>query len=329
MTTVKITELADIGANLASSTVVPVVNMAGTPTTQKTNIGNIANIILEGAGVDYPEATVALLAQTVSNAAQPNITSVGTLTTLAVSGNASVNGNLTSNGTAYLGNISTTGLASITTLNVGTTANLGAVGNVKITGGTAGQILSTDGAGNLSWTSDTTTYGNSNVVTLLSAFGSNTITTTGNVSGGNVLTSANVIANGVIESGTGFSTGGYLSVDGNTDLHNTIVTGNLSATGNITANNLGNISAINLTGSTSNVLYGNGVFAPASGGGNYGDSNVVSLLSAFGSNTITTTGNVSVGNVLINNTLTIGNATITEINPIVLGFTDDIYVIIF
>ena len=106
MTTVKITELANIGANLASSTLVPVVNMAGTPVTQKTNIGNIANLILEGAGSDYPEATVALLAQTVSNAAQPNITSVGTLTNITVSGNASINGNITSNGTSYLGNIS-------------------------------------------------------------------------------------------------------------------------------------------------------------------------------------------------------------------------------
>ena len=119
MTTIKITELSDIGANLTSSTVLPVVNMAGTPVTQKTNIGNIANLILEGAGSDYPEATVALLAQTVSNAAQPNITSVGTLTNVVVSGNASINGNITSNGTAYLGNISTTGSASITTLSVG------------------------------------------------------------------------------------------------------------------------------------------------------------------------------------------------------------------
>jgi hypothetical protein len=32
------------------------------------------------------------------------------------------------------------------------TANLGAVGNVKITGGSVNQILSTDGTGNLSWT---------------------------------------------------------------------------------------------------------------------------------------------------------------------------------
>jgi len=200
--TVKITELSDIGANLASSTVVPVVNMAGIPITQKTNIGNIANIILEGAGVDYPEATVALLAQTVSNAAQPNITSVGTLTSLSVTGNTA----------------------------------LGAVGNVKITGGSSGQILSTDGAGNLSWTNDTTTYGNSNVATLLSAFGSNIISTTGNITGGNLVTGGQVVASGNVSSGTGLSTGGFLSVDGTADLHDTSVTGNLSATGNVTAN---------------------------------------------------------------------------------------------
>ena len=129
MTTVKITELSDIGANLASSTVIPVVNMAGTPITQKTNVGNIANIILEGAGVDYPEATVALLAQTVSNAAQPNITSVGTLTNVVVSGNANVG-----------------------ILKVSGTSNLGAVGNVTITGGSNGQVLTTDGSNVLSWT---------------------------------------------------------------------------------------------------------------------------------------------------------------------------------
>ena len=51
MTTIKITELTDIGANLATSSLVPVVNMAGVPVTQKTDIGNIANVILVGAGV--------------------------------------------------------------------------------------------------------------------------------------------------------------------------------------------------------------------------------------------------------------------------------------
>ena len=146
MTTIKITELANIGSDLASSTVVPVVNMAGTPVTQKTNIGNIANIVLQGAGVDYAEATIALLAQTVSNAAQPNITSVGILSSLEVTND------ITASGTSYLGNISTTGVASITTLVVGTTADLGSVNNIIIEGGTDGQVLSTDGDGNLSWT---------------------------------------------------------------------------------------------------------------------------------------------------------------------------------
>jgi hypothetical protein len=37
--------------------------------------------------------------------------------------------------------------------------------------------------------------------------------------------------------------------------------GDLSVTGNISAANLGNIASVNLTGSSSNVLYGNGTFA--------------------------------------------------------------------
>jgi hypothetical protein len=66
------------------------------------------------------------------------------------------------------------------------TANLGNVGNVTITGGSANYVLQTDGAGNLSWTAQTggggnSTYGDSNVVTLLASYGSNSISTTGNV----------------------------------------------------------------------------------------------------------------------------------------------------
>ena len=56
----------------------------------------------------------------------------------------------------------------------------------------------------------------------------------------------------------------------------------------------GNITSVNLDGSSSNVLYGNGTFAPA--GGNYGDSNVVTLLTSYGSNSISTTGNIQSGN---------------------------------
>ena len=105
-TQIKITQLVDIGANLTTTTVLPVVNMTGVPTTQKTNLGNVGNIILAGAGTLFRNAALANLAYSVTNAAQPNITSVGTL------------------------NINT----------------------LKISGGTTGQVLSTDGDGNLSWT---------------------------------------------------------------------------------------------------------------------------------------------------------------------------------
>jgi hypothetical protein len=113
-----------------------------------------------------------------------------------VSGNASVNGNIISNGTAYLGNISTTGSASITTLSVGATANLGAVGNITITGGTAGQVLTTNGSNVLSWTSAAGTYGNSNVAAYLPTY-------TGNI-GANVVT-ANLFV-GIVKTGV-FVTG--------------------------------------------------------------------------------------------------------------------------
>jgi hypothetical protein len=111
-------------------------------------------------------------------------------------------------------------------------------------------------------------------------------------------TVATIDANGF--TATGNVSAGYLKGDG----------GNIS---NITAANitgLGNVALINTDGNSSNVLYGNGAFAAAGGGGgSYGDSNVVTLLNAFGSNTITTTGNVSVGNITATN---IGN--ISSIN---------------
>jgi hypothetical protein len=261
MTTIKITQLTDVGANLITSTVLPVVNMAGTPTTQKTTLGNIANVVLAGAGGNYTAAAVAILAQKVTNAAQPNITSVGTLTSLVVSGNA-----------------------SITTLSIGATANLGAVGNITITGGTAGQVLSTNGNGVLSWASDATSYGNSNVAAYLPTY-------TGNI-GGNVVT-ANLFSG----NGTNLTNIAGANVSGFVPNANVANTAFAVAAANVSG--LGNIAVLNLDGNASNVLRGNGTWG-ADANSAYGNSNVVSLLGAFGSNTITTTGNVSVGNIIGN-----------------------------
>ena len=99
--------------------------------------------------------------------------------------------------------------------------------------------------------------------------------------------SANTVAS--IDAGgfsaTGNVTAGHLKGEGG-NISNIVV-------GNVTG--LGNIAVINLTGSSSNVLYGNGVFAPASGGG--GSSNIangnsnVNIATANGNVTIAAVGN--------------------------------------
>jgi hypothetical protein len=110
-------------------------------------------LILNGAGGSYfPPAAQAVLAQSVTNAAQPNITSVGTLTSLAVTGNV----------------------------------NLGSVGNITIAGGSSGQILSTNGNGALSWVNDSSgTYSNNDVANYLPTYtgivGANKISSGSNV----------------------------------------------------------------------------------------------------------------------------------------------------
>ena len=87
-------------------------------------------------------------------------------------------------------------------------------------------------------------YGNSNVVTLLSAFGSNTVSTTGNVTGGNVLA------------------GGIISATGNIFGGNAVFTGNLSVAGNVTYINSNVVTindlAINLANNAANISLING-----------------------------------------------------------------------
>jgi hypothetical protein len=92
------------------------------------NLDGIANLAVYAAtansvagGNVAGQVGNALIASTVYTNAQPNITSVGTLTSLTVNG-----------GTA-----------------------LGSISNVKITGGTNGYYLQTDGTGNLSWVAGT------------------------------------------------------------------------------------------------------------------------------------------------------------------------------
>lgn len=88
----------------------------------------------------------------------------GTITLDATSGN--INGT----NSTLTGNLSVTG-----------NSNLGAVGNVKITGGSSGYVLSTDGAGNLSFTDVAATQSPAPMPTLVQA--GDTLTISANYQG--------------------------------------------------------------------------------------------------------------------------------------------------
>ena len=118
-----------------------------------------------------------------------------------------------------------------------------------------------------------------------------------NVSGAvSFATTANAVAGANVSGAVSFATTANAVAGANVSgAVSFATTANSVAAANVAG--LGNIATLNLTGSSSNILYGNGVFAPAAGG-SYGDSNVVILLGTFGSNTVSTTGNITSGNLI-------------------------------
>lgn len=127
---------------------------------------------------------------------------------------ATANGNITfsASGNANVAVITGNGLV------VNRLSNLGPVGNVTITGGTNGQVLTTNGSGGLSWTSVGTgssiSNGNSNV---------NIATADGNVT-----ISAGGAANELVITSTGVNVAGTFQVSGVSNLgpaSNLIITG--------------------------------------------------------------------------------------------------------
>jgi len=246
-------------------------------------------------------AGTANTAQYVTANAQSNITSVGTLTSVSVSGNT-------------------------------TTGNMLTAGVVSATGNITGAYILGNGS---QLTGLPATYSNADVSNFLAnGFGSNTISTTGNISAGNVLlgdllgagnvtatgnvTGANIIGNGSgLSSITGANVTGtvanatYATNAGSADTANTAqyVTANaqanitsvgtltsLSVSGNTTSGNLLTAGVVSASGNiTGSYILGNGsqlTGLPAT----YSNANVSNFLAnGFGSNTITTTGNITAG----------------------------------
>jgi hypothetical protein len=137
------------------------------------------------------------------------------------------------------------------------------------------------------------TYSNTNVAEYLPTYGGN-ISANYFIGNGSLLTGlpasySNTNVAAYLPTYTGNITGNYILGNGS------LLTG------------LGNITTVNLDGNASNILYGNGSFASAPSGGSYGNSNVVTLLSSFGSNTITTSGNMTAGNISVSGYFISGN----------------------
>jgi len=299
---------------------------------------NLSNI--QGANVTgiVPSATTAI---TVTSNAQPNITSLGTLTSLSVTGNIT-SGNATlgnsatanyfigsgnnlsniqaanitgtaanSNYAAYAGDVvnasqsNITSVGTLTSVSVSGNANIGNIGTgiITATGNVTGANLFTGGL--LSVT------GNANIGNI----GTEIITATGNVTGANLIT------------------GGLLSVTGNANVGNVGTIGvyatTLSATGNANVGNIGAtaVVATTLDGSlTTNAqpnITSTGILTSISVSGNANIGNIgTGIITATGnitganlstSGNLSVTGNATIGNVSVTGNLTAGNIVVDSI----------------
>ena len=245
---------ANVSGTVANATYA---TSAGTATTAGT-ANSVAGANVSGTVANATYATSAGTAATVTTATQPNITSVGNLTSLGVIG----------------------------------ISNLGPVGNVKITGGTNGYVLQTDGAGNLTWTAQSgNTTGNgvpggSNTQVQFNNAGnfagtagftfdstSNTLTATnisGNGSGISSITGANVsgtVANATYATNAGSAASANsvagANVSGNV-ANATYATSAGTATSATTAGTANSVAGANVSGTVANATYATNAGSAAS-----------------------------------------------------------------
>jgi hypothetical protein len=214
----------------------------------------------------------ALVAGTVYTNAQPNITSVGTLATLSVSGNATV-GNLTTSGGSG---------GNVTGANVISANTFSASGNITASFfiGNGSQLTGLNTAGVSNGTSN---------INIPSANGNVNISSAGN-------------ANVLIVTGIGTNITGTLSASGNANLANIGTGGLITATGNITGGNLITGGVLSVTGNANvgNIGATSGVFTTVAGSlttaaqSNITSTGTLSSLSVSGTSNLGAVGNVTI-----------------------------------
>ena len=323
------------------------INVAGT--LNSSGNANVANIVSNNA-------TFTLVGGTLTTSAQPNITSVGNLTSLFIDGNLfAENSNI--EGNSSLGNLiveNNANIGNVLHIDVGGSlislgnvnfddapdVNLGEIEKITIYGGTNGYYLRTDGSGNLSWAAvtsnggnaipsgtntsvqfnDANLFGGSNAFTFNKT--SNTLTVNGHISG-NTLGITGNIAVGNATLGT-IASAGIFSGSGNqlsnlqaANISGTIANANYAAyAGNITTNAQPNITTV-------------GTLSNLSVSGNISGNNISVSGNSAASN-LSITGNVTIGISLTTNTnsnlVTYGNVNLSNSPNITLGNTTNLHI---
>lgn len=199
----------------------------------------------------------ATTAGTVLASNQPNIATVGTLSSLTVSGNVT-SANLTTG--LIVGTLATSVLANIN--QVGTLANLSVAGNIVAVGNISGQrgnFVVVDGALTQAYQPTITTVGNLIALTVSgnTAVGGNLTVTNDVTVAGQIISTSDISGANISGSGsmsvTGLASVGALTVTGgvnNNDLYvngDAVIQGNLSVTGTTTTVNSADLTVNDLT----------------------------------------------------------------------------------
>jgi len=264
-------------------------NVTGTfSATGNANVGNLGAIGIVATTLD---------GSLITNA-QPNITSVGTLTNLAITGNASA-GNFDTGGkviaSTFESNVAN-GTAPIVVISTTKVTNLNADlldGYDTATTATANTVVIRDSNGSFSANVITATL--SGAATSATTAGTVTTAAQPNITSTGTLTSLTVT--GTTTAGN-LSTGGTLSVTGNANVGNLGTAGLITASGNVSG---GNLTTGGLVSATGNIVSSANVVTDLI----VGKTSGVTITAAGSNQNInlvpTGTGKVNVGNFIISN----------------------------
>ncbi len=262
--------------------------------------------------VDAGNVNATSISGTLITAAQTNITSVGTLSSLSVTGNITVSGLVDGRDVAADGALAASAVQpgdnvsdltndasyiDLTDISVNTAAASGD-GSLSYNN-TTGVFTFTPADAGLS------DYGDSNVATFLSSnFGSNTIVTTGNITAGNVIATivGDVTGNitGSAATATSATTAGTVTTAAQPNITSVGTLTSVSVTGNVDAGNVNATIVGDVTGDVTGEVTGN-VSGSAATAGTVTTAAQPNITSVGTLTSITTSGNITAtGNININ-----------------------------